>query len=411
MLELLSERVKGISLKRITLSGALAVLLIILPGVMLFANYHQHDRTGNYVAWDYSYNLLNSCKENSILYTNGDNDTFPLWYLQEVEGIRKDVRVVNLSLLNTDWYIRQLRDFEPTIPLSLTDEAIRQMTPIPWEKKSVRLPVNDPDTETGYIEWTLKPTYAGRFLRVQDRMIVQMIRDVNWSRPIYFAVTVAPENKIGLDKYLEMQGLAYELMPNPARSINIERLRHNLLEVYRYRNLDDPSIYFNPNVQRLMQNLRASFLQLALDGIINGQKEQAKAILDTLAVTIPESVIPIRNKELYFQVGEFYGEAGDTTELRRRLTAIPPRFRLVPRDHLRIGLMYSRQLNDWETAQAIFDNVYQKHPLNGQVVGDLVGIYQQTGHPEQAARILTDWLRFNPDDQNARRMLEQLQQP
>ncbi|UCH63257.1 MAG: DUF2723 domain-containing protein [Fidelibacterota bacterium] len=411
LLELLSERIKGISLKRITLSGTLAVLLIIIPGVMLSANYHQHDRTGNYVAWDYSYNLLNSCKENSILYTNGDNDTFPLWYLQEVEGIRKDVRVVNLSLLNTDWYIRQLRDFEPRIPLSLSDGEINQMTPIPWEKKSVRLPVKDPDNEAGYIEWTLKPTYAGRFLRVQDRMIVQIIRDINWATPIYFAVTVAPENKIGLDKYLEMQGLVYELMPNPARSINIELLHHNLLEVYRYRNLDDPSIYFNPNIQRLMQNLRASFLQLALDGIINGRKEQARAVLDTLTVTIPESVIPIRNKDLYFQFGEFYAEVGDTAELRRRITEIPSRFRLVPRDHLRIGLMYNRHLNDWETAQAIFDNVYQQHSQNGQVVGDLVGLYQQIGHPEHAARILTDWLRINPDDRNARRILDQLQQP
>ncbi len=411
LLELLSERVKDISLKRIMLSGALVVLLIIIPGVMLRANYHEHDRTGNYVAWDYSYNLLNSCKENGILYTNGDNDTFPLWYLQEVEGIRKDVRVVNLSLLNTDWYIRQLRDFEPRVPLSLSDEDIRQMTPIPWEEKMVRLPVNDPDHEPGYIEWTLGPTYAGRFLRVQDRMIVQTIRDVNWSRPTYFAVTVAPENKIGLERYLEMQGLVYELKPNPARAINIERLRHNLLEVYRYRNLDDPLIYYNSNIQRLMQNLRASFLQLALDGIINGKKEQAKAILDTLMAIIPESVIPIRNKDLYLQVAELYADAGDTTELRRRLTEIPRRFSLVPRDHLIIGLMYSRQLGDWETAQAIFDNIYQQYPQNGQVVGDLVGIYQQTGHPEQAARILTDWLRFTPNDQNARRLLEQLQQP
>ncbi|GAF77949.1 unnamed protein product, partial [marine sediment metagenome] len=362
-------------------------------------------------AWDYSYNLLNSCKENSILYTNGDNDTFPLWYLQEVEGIRKDVRVINLSLLNTDWYIRQLRDFEPRVPLSLSDEDIRQMTPIPWEEKMVRLPVADPDHDPGYIEWTLKPTYAGRFLRVQDRMIVQTIRDMNWSQTIYFAVTVAPENKIGLDRYLEMQGLVYELKPHPASRINIEQLRHNLLEVYRYRNLDDPSIYFNPNIQRLMQNLRASFLQLALDGIINGKKEQAKAILDTMMATIPESVIPIRNKDLYLQVAELYAEAGDTAELRRRLTRIPPRFRLTPRDHLRIGFMHSQQLGDWETAEAIFEDVYKKHPQNGQVVGDLVGIYQQTGHPEQAARILTDWLRFTPNDQNARRLLERLQQP
>ncbi len=410
LLELLSKRVKESSLRRITLSGALGVLLVIMPGVMLLANYHQHDRTGNYVAWDYSYNLLNSCKENSILYTNGDNDTFPLWYLQEVEGIRKDVRVVNLSLLNTDWYIRQLRDFEPRIPLSLSDVDIGQMLPIPWQEQKVRLTVKDPGLGAGYIEWTLKPTYMGRYLRTQDRMIVQTIRDVNWSQPTYFAVTVAPENKIGLERYLEMQGLVYELMPYPARPINIERLRHNLLEVYRYRNLDDPSIYYNPNIQRLMQNLRASFLQLAMDGIIKGQKEQAKAILDTLAATIPESVIPIRNKDLYFQIGELYAEAGDTTELRRRLTVIPGRFGLVPGDHLRIGYMYSRYLNDWESAQAIFDNLYQKHPRNGQVVGGLIDIYRQTGHSEQAARILTDWLSFNPNDQNARQLLERLQQ-
>ncbi|MFC1543081.1 protein O-mannosyl-transferase family [Candidatus Neomarinimicrobiota bacterium] len=409
LLELLAERIKDVSLRRFTLSGSLIALLIIVPGMMLRANYHEHDRTGNYVAWDYSYNLLNSCEQDGILFTNGDNDTFPLWYLQEVEGIRKDVRVVNLSLLNTDWYIRQLRDFDPKIPLSLSDANISGMVPIQSEEQVISLPVNLPGRKDT-LTWTMRPTYLGRFLRVQDRMIIQIIYDVNWSRPIYFAVTVAPENKIGLDNYLEMQGLVYELKSSPARIVNIEQLRHNLLEVYRYRNLNDPSIYYNDNIQRLMQNLRASWLQLAQDDISKGQREQAKAILDTLSVTIPESVIPIRNKDLYFMVGGLYGEAGDTTELKRRLMEIPSQFNLVPMDWLNIGYMFVRHLSDTGTAELLFEDVYEKNSQNPQIVGNLVGLYQEFGRPEQAARILTDWLRLNPNDQNARRILEQLQQ-
>ncbi len=410
LMEMLSKRLKETSLQRLMLSGFLGVLIIIMPGVMLFANYHHHDRTGNFVAWDYSYNLLNSCAQNSVLFTNGDNDTFPLWYLQEVEGIRKDVRVVNLSLLNTDWYIRQLRDYEPRLPLNLSDEAIRQMTPISWERKQVRLPVKISGPEPLYLEWDLKPTFAGRFLRTQDRMIVQILRDLDWKeQPIYFAVTVAPENKIGLNKYLEMQGLVYEVKSQPTRQVNIEKLRHNLLEVYRYRNLNDPSVYFNLNIQRLMQNLRASWLQLALNEVINKNPEGAKAILDRLTATIPEKVIPIRNKDLYFQISQLYSEVGDTMELRRRLEIMPQQYRLGHRDYVNLGVIYYRELNDWASADAIFQEVYSKYPQNGELVGTLVQIYQDAGHPEQSVRILLDWLTIHPGDQGALDLLDKLQ--
>ncbi|MFC1484654.1 protein O-mannosyl-transferase family [Candidatus Neomarinimicrobiota bacterium] len=413
ILELLSKQIKESSLLRIALPGTIGLLLLIMPGVMLFANYHQHDRSGNYVAWDYSYNLLNSCKENGILFTNGDNDTFPLWYLQEVEGVRKDVRVVNLSLLNTDWYISQLRDVEPKLPLSLSDQSIKRMSPIPWKEQTLQIKADLPDHPTGSIEWKMKPTYGGRYIRVQDRMIVQIINDVNWTQPIYFAVTVAPDNKIGLDRFLEMQGLAYELVPIPGKqsfSFNMAQLRHNLLSVYRYTNLGDPSVYYNSNIQRLMGNLRASFLQLAADGLRLNDEDATMAILDTLAVLIPETTIPIRSKELYFQMAQMYGVAGDTTNMRERLDLYPQRFRLTPRDQLYLGLVYSRDLNDWATANSIFQDTYSQHAQNGEVVGGLVDIYRSTGHEDLAINILNDWLLMNPQDQGARGVLEQIQQ-
>ena len=409
LLEVLARQLQSHRLRRITLPIMLGALAIAMPGVMLLANYHQHDRTGNYVAWDYSYNLLNSCKENGILFTNGDNDTFPLWYLQEVERIRKDVRVINLSLLNTDWYIAQLRDFEPRLPLSLSDRAIKEMTPIRWETQTIRLPVDDPANRTGFMEWELRPTYGGRFIRTQDRMIVQLIKDINWSRPIYFAVTVAPENKIGLDRYLEMQGLVAELLPAPADGINLTKLRKNLLEVYRYRNLNDPSVYYNTNIQRLMQNLRANFLQLAVDGVVRGDRGKAQQYLDTLATIIPESVIPIRNKELFKQVSKLYGETRDTLELRQRLIDLPKRFALTPQDYLWMGSVYTQNLGDYPAAETIFNNLYAQFPLDGEVVGSLVQFYQLQARDEEASRILIDWLRTNPQDQNARRLLDNLQ--
>ncbi len=409
LLEMLAQQLRSARLKQTVLPAALGLLFIIMPGVMLATNYHQHDRTGNYVAWDYSYNLLNSCKPNAILFTNGDNDTFPLWYLQEVENVRKDVRVVNLSLLNTDWYITQLRDFEPRLPLSLSDKAIEDMTPIPWEAKTVRLPVNDPISRTPHIEWNLRPTYGGRFIRTQDRMIVQLIRDINWSQPIYFAVTVAPENKIGLDRYLEMQGLVYELMPFRVQGLNLDRLRQNLLETYRYRNLNDPSVYYNTNIQRLMQNLRANFLQLAIDGVIRGDRIQAKQYLDTLSAIIPETVIPIRNKELFKQVSKLYGEAGDTLELRQRLDSMPRRFRLAPQDYLWIGSVYAQDLGDYRSAGTIFEGMYAQHPQDGEVVGSLVQFYRMRARDKEAAEVLNDWLVFNPQDEGARRLQSELQ--
>src|SRR5262249_12626722 len=103
---------------------ACAAVMLAQPVLLMRSLWFSHDRRGNYVAHDYAYNMLQPLARDAFIFTNGDNDTFPLWYMQEVEGVRKDVRVVNLSLLNTDWYIRQLRDEVPRVPIQLDDKFV-----------------------------------------------------------------------------------------------------------------------------------------------------------------------------------------------------------------------------------------------------------------------------------------------
>ena len=398
--------------------GIAVILLqvVLIPFAMVRANYHEHDRSGNYVAWDMSYNMLQSCEPHGIIFTNGDNDTFPLWYLQEVEGMRKDVTVANLSLLNTPWYIRQLRDSRPKGEgfINLTDDQILGLTSglTPWKTKKIQIAVEgDPQNEDGYIEWVLKPTFANQALKVQDMMILRIINDAKWKYPIYFAVTVSPTNKIGLDKYLDMEGLTFRLRSHKVDAINPGKMQDylmtelgdstwstnfsqsSLLQVdsgqnksfwskdyqpgYLFRNLGNENVHYNPQIIRLLQNYRSAYMQLAVHYFFDYQKlnrkEDAdpeevemlrlrvKETLDQMEKNLPERTIAIESKDLYFQIGQIYSEIGEKVRLRHILDNLESRRNLSVQDRIRYGQTYIQDLEDYEKAKRIFKDLYDSY--------------------------------------------------
>ncbi|MBN2290290.1 MAG: hypothetical protein JXQ83_13230, partial [Candidatus Glassbacteria bacterium] len=185
---------------------------LLLPGLVpLVINYKLVDRSGSYIPANYARNVMNSLEPGGIIFTNGDNDTFPLWYIQEVEGVRKDCRVVNLSLLNTQWYIRQMRDMEPRVPISLSDEAIDKMQPFFLKR--------DQKFEFGEVELLFEDSTV---IYVKDLLILDILRTNNWRKPLYFTTTTPTHNRCNLDPYLVQQGAVYKINPRRADSLATE---------------------------------------------------------------------------------------------------------------------------------------------------------------------------------------------
>ncbi|HEX2866150.1 MAG TPA: DUF2723 domain-containing protein [Ignavibacteriales bacterium] len=372
LVEMVQEGIKKPSLARAAAYGVLALGIIFIPFNMARANWFTHDRSRNWVPWDYSYNMLQSCAPNAILFTNGDNDTFPLWYLQDVEGIRRDVRIANLSLLNTPWYIKQLKNTEPygtaRVPMTLTDQMIDGLEPSRWDPQTVSVPVpqdvlqpylaKDGATGKSYVErygmldsslvktgnltWRMPNTlqYGDvKAIRTQDIVVRDIIHANNWKRPIYFAVTCSDDSKIGLQNYLIMEGLAFRLVPVKSRQnaefVDEDLMKANLFNTndgysssykpgFKLRGLDDKGIFFDDNHERLTQNYRNSYLRLAVYYIYNAQnKQMAIKTLDMMEKKMPSDNIKMPFPMMY-QASNLYFAAGDMNNYRRLAQEIEP---------------------------------------------------------------------------------------
>ncbi|MBN2709194.1 MAG: DUF2723 domain-containing protein [Calditrichaceae bacterium] len=409
-------------LSSVVMYSVFVVLLLAVPGLMLAKNYHSHDRTGNYVAWDYSYNMLMSCEENGILFTNGDNDTFPLWYLQEVENIRKDVRIVNLSLLNTDWYIRQLRDLEPRVPMKINEGVLERLGLFPWQSTEVSVKVPSDfgqkklsEFQNEYtmlsaevpeeIKFKVEPTYNTRMggaIRTQDYMVLNIVTANQWRRPIYFAVTVPQSNMLSeFAEYFRMDGLVLKLVPFKDWEISPTKLYNNLMDVYQYRGLDDPDVYYNSNIKNLLQNYRTAFIRLAEYYTVREDNLRLLEVLKKMDEKVDPKVIPWTSGAMRSVRDAFHINA-DTSAIKEILESDRH-----PRDLQYLGEHLLR-LRKVEPAIRVLENAYQKNPKDKRALGLLINSYQMAGQPERAIAPLESWLYFYPNDTEIQNYLNRL---
>jgi hypothetical protein len=396
------------------------ILFLASPVLMLARNYDTHSRHGRYIAWDYSYNMLQSCEPNAILITNGDNDTFPLWYLQEVDSIRRDIRIVNLSLLNTGWYIKQLRDLEPKITIRMSDAEIGKQGLFPWKQKKISvdvpksvgenqaqefrtkyqdLTINVPEKITFEVKPTLNTAY-GPVIRVQDMMVLRIMHWNQWKKPIYFAVTVAKSNMLSeLQSYLRMDGLALKMVPYKNWKISPDRLERNLIDIYKYRGLQDPSVYYDKNIIGLLQNYRTGFLQLVEYYSHTKDTVKINYLMKEMEKRIPSSVIPWTNKYLklirdsYKLVVE---EDGIDSILNQNYNE--QELSVVGENLYRINYL--------DQAAEVFENIYQSNPSNVNALSVLINIYERTKKFDKGINYLEAWLNRYPNDPQARKKLD-----
>jgi tetratricopeptide (TPR) repeat protein len=369
----------------------LALIFVAVPVTMFASNYFTHDRSRNYIPWDYAYNLLQSVAPNSVLFTNGDNDTFPLWYLQDVEGVRRDVRIANLSLLNTPWYIKQLKNTAPygsqKVALSMSDKEIERIGPSRWEPQTMNLAIpqsvfaeagitDTAITNRGSISWEMKntTTYGNiKVVRVQDLVALNIMQSANWERPVYYAVTCSENSRLGLEEYLQMEGMAFRLVPEkrekPGYYLNEELMRAQLFNEpeeysisyqpgFKFRGLNDPTVFLDENHQRLSQNYRNSFLRLAIYYLDKSEKEKAVEVLDKMEEKLPRSNISLRY-ELLYDISNLYYSAGGIEQYAVLANELEPimvaSLEASPRD-------FQRQYNPYVVLRDIYENRadYQK---------------------------------------------------
>ena len=374
-----------------TLISAIAALLCLLvPVQMVSQTWNDHDRSGRYTCRDFGQNYLMTLQDKGapVIFTNGDNDTFPLWYNQDVEGVRTDARVCNLSYLQTDWYIDQMKRpayNSPAVPISWprldycsgTNEYVEvnpalkqqildfykqnpaaaraQFGDNPFEVKNimkywVRSKNKDMHvipTDTLYVTTDKEAVKRSGMMMasdtIPDRMVIslagknalykgdlmmlEMISQCNWTRPVYVALSVGPENYMNLGDNFIQEGLANRITPfttnrKGAKNFDTEKTYRNMMTRYKYGGLTRPGLYIDETVMRMCYTHRRLFGQLALHLIAEGKTDKASKVLQKAAKEIPTYNVPMNYMSGGTDIAKAYALLGQKKEALKCLNAI-----------------------------------------------------------------------------------------
>ena len=355
--DMLKKKIKG---NDVAVAGVVGVACLLVPIQMASHTWDDHDRSGRYTCRDFGQNYLMTLQDkgNPIIFTNGDNDTFPLWYNQETEGVRTDARVCNLSYLQTDWYIDQMKRpayDSPSVPITwpridfcsgtndyievkpgmkqqllefyrdYPQEARAAFGDDPFELKNIlKYWVRSKDSDTHIIPTdTLYITIDKEAVRrsgmmmasdtIPDRMVIslagkraiykndlmmlEMLAQCNWERPLYVATTVGSDNYMNLGDNFVQEGLAYRITPfntkaPGAKNFDTEKTYNNVMNRFKWGGLDKPGLYIDETVMRMCYTHRHLFATLAMQLIAEGQNAKAEKVLRKSEKVLPEYNVP-----------------------------------------------------------------------------------------------------------------------
>jgi len=283
--------------------------LVLLPAVTLAHNYHACDRSKNFIPYNYAANILNTCEPNSILFTSGDNDTFPLWCIQEVYNYRKDVRVVNLSLLNTDWYVEQMKN-RYDVPISLTDEQILWY---PYEARPGLIAARPlkmfKDRPRGRMTYLQASPFNGRIWKVQEMMMDEIVLENKWKDPIFFSSQPYAESPLKLRDRATAIGLLYKLEREPReRPIDAERGYDLYMNTYRFDGYQNSEVYRDENATGVFIGVGINAVRIFDELVRTGQRDKAIALGEKMITVYPEYW------QMYLLLAENYDKMGDSAK-------------------------------------------------------------------------------------------------
>jgi DNA-binding SARP family transcriptional activator len=366
-------------LKNPTLVVAAFSCLFVLASVLPYFHFHfYHDRSKDRIARNFAYNMLAPLEKNAIILTNGDNDTFPLWYIQEVEGIRKDVRVANLSLLRTPWYVRQLKYFEPRVPMTLTDNQIDGLIP--------------------YRDST------GKVWQTNEIVVHDMIRANNWQKPIYLAVTVP--DQMGLGKQLVLEGLVFRVTPEVyGLRLDEAKMKRDLYEVFNWDGIFKPdgtrddSFYKDVNESKLVQNYAAAYFTLAFWYRQTGRADLAVKEMERAYEVSPIFIDAAR------WLGQFYLENGQADKAEKHYMGLINQYPADAEMRYRLGRVHF-VMGRMDEAIQDYRRAIELDPAFRDAYLALHDVYVKLGRLAESNAVLKAWLQIQPGDQEIRNYLE-----